>query len=79
MELLFGNTKPSKGCTGREIVESLFQRRTWSLVCVCEVEMEKEIEEGGVRDSEIARNGLGTAARSIFSPEGGRAISLISL
>lgn len=36
--------------------------------------MEKEIEEGGVRDSEIARNGLGTAA-----PEGGRAISLISL
>lgn len=41
--------------------------------------MEKEIEEGGVRDSEIARNGLGTAARSIFSPEGGRAISLISL
>lgn len=34
VELLFGNTKPSKGCTGREIVESLFQRRTWSLVCV---------------------------------------------
>lgn len=41
--------------------------------------MEKEIEEGGVRDSEIARIGLGTAARCLSSPEGGRAISLISL